>query len=121
MLAAAVCVWSWAAQASLAQVPRSMHYEPTYPTLSPWFRMYTSNTGPLDNYHTYVRPEMLMREMIVRQNTINYQNAAHIASLRTDVTSLTHDTTVRPTGTSSVFMDYSHYYGQTPTRPTARR
>jgi hypothetical protein len=117
------CLLSLTAQTSRAQsLYPSSHYQPVYPTLSPWFQMYTSNTGALDNYHTYVRPEMLLRDRLQRQNTINAMNDARIANLRADLNGLSTEAAVRPTGTNSVFMDYSHYYSsQQHPRPGLRR
>lgn len=101
---------SVAAQASLGQSPGPVRVEPFYPTFSPWLRLYQHNPGPLDNYNSYVRPELQLRERIQRINAISAHQAAGMSDLQGQLEGLHNDAAVRPTGTGSVFMNYSHYY-----------
>jgi len=112
LLAAVAAAWvlAIAAQATLAQSPGPVRMEPFYPTLSPWLKLYATNTGPLDNYHTFVRPELQMREMVQRQSVTNARQAAGMWQLQGELDDLHKQKAVRPTGTGSVFMNYSHYY-----------
>jgi hypothetical protein len=80
------------------------------PVLSPWFGLYQRNNGPLDNYHTYVRPELELNDTLDRQQAGIERNTTGIKSLGQDVTQMQRPQTVHPTGAASVFMDYSHYY-----------
>jgi hypothetical protein len=80
------------------------------PVLSPWFGLYQRNGGPLDNYHTFVRPKIAINDTFQQQQSAIQHNNAGINSLGQDVLQLQEPGTVRPTGTASVFMNYSHYY-----------
>jgi hypothetical protein len=77
------------------------------PTLSPWFGLYQRNGGPLDNYHTFVRPQIDLDNTLQRHQTAIQRNNAGVASLGLE---LVEQGQVHPTGTGSVYMDYSHYY-----------
>lgn len=82
----------------------------TRPTLSPWLNLYRRDSGPLDNYHTFVRPEQRLRRTLEQQRAgIQRQNAA-IHSLGRQVSRLERPSGVRPTGTGGTFMNYLHYY-----------
>jgi hypothetical protein len=87
------------------------------PTFSPWFGLYQRNGGPLDNYHTFVRPKIELANTLQGQQAAIQRNTAGINSLGQDVQQLQEPGTVRPTGTGSVFMNYSHYYGTQATGP----
>ena len=80
-------------------------YYPSRGPISPWMNMWIRKPGPLDNYHTYVQPAMQLQRTIGQQNNALMQNALGIQSLGQQM-----DGQVRPTGTGSVFMEYSHYY-----------
>jgi hypothetical protein len=87
-------------------------YYPTRGPISPWMNMWQRKPGPLDNYHTYVQPEMQLQGVVSQQHSALMQNTAGIASLGSQMENA-RETPVHPTGTGSVFMEYSHYY---PTR-----
>jgi hypothetical protein len=79
-------------------------YQPATSTLSPWFNLYQRNTGPLDNYHMYVRPQLQLQSTLQRQD-------ANIQLLGQAVAQpLEQKSAAAPTGTGSGFMSYSHYY-----------
>ncbi len=78
-------------------------YRAMSPPLSPWLSLYRHDTGPLDNYHTFVRPQLQLRETIRKQDS-------RIQMLGQEVTQFQENGGVPPTGTGSVFMSYSHYY-----------
>jgi hypothetical protein len=81
------------------------------PTLSPWFGLYQKNGGPIDNYHTFVRPRIDLNDTLQRQQAGIQRNQAGINSLGQDMTQLQEEHAgIRPTGSASVFMNYSHYY-----------
>lgn len=103
-----------------------MPYTPPSPTFSPWLNLFQRNTGPLDNYHTYVRPQFEMRDTLRQQSLTNQRQAAGLQNLTDRVGNLQKagETSIRPTGTASVFGSYSHYYpsaGSGGARPQARR
>jgi hypothetical protein len=122
--------WAFCAVCAVLSAACSAHAQATSqnykPTLSPWFGLYQQNSGPLDNYHTFVRPQIELQNTIQRQRTAIQRNSAGIRSLDQDMTDLHEHGTVRPTGTGSVFMDYSHFYpqgkagGRSTQTPTAR-
>jgi len=79
------------------------------PTFSPWFGLYQRNGGPLDNYHTFVRPRMSLNNSLMRQQADIQRNYLGISSLNRNVDQI-REGEVRPTGTGSVYFNYSHYY-----------
>ncbi len=83
-------------------------YYPNRGPISPWMNMWQRQPGPLDNYHTYVQPEFQLQRAMSQQNRALMQNAAGIQSLGEQMNRT--ESQVRPTGTGSVFMNYSHYY-----------
>ncbi len=109
-VSAIACLLSLGAGMACAQSAQSGLYQPAYPTLSPWLNLYQRNTGPLDPYHMYVRPEMQLRDTLRRQDTRIQQQGVGIGRLKGQVSELEKGGPLRPTGTGSVFMDYSHYY-----------
>ena len=92
----------------------SSGYRPATPTLSPWLNLYHRNgeAGPLDPYHQFVRPELDLRETLRQQDLTNQRQGAEVSKVGEQVTQMEQDrlTPIRPTGTGSVFMSYSHYY-----------
>jgi hypothetical protein len=78
-------------------------YRPPTPTLSPWLNLYGNTPGPLDSYHSYVLPQLQLRDAM-RQQDARIQNLGH------EVTRLGESGEVPPTGTGSVYMSYLHYY-----------
>ena len=78
--------------------------------ISPWMDLFQRNPGPLDNYHSYVKPEIQLQRTITQQNNALMQNAAGIQVLGQQMENGQKESQVRPTGTGSVYMDYSHYY-----------
>lgn len=97
------------APAAVSQA-QSSGYRPYKPTISPWFNLYNRNTGPLDNYNTYVRPEMELRDTLQQHASGIQRNSTGIRSLGHEVNQLQTEGLIRPTGTGSGFMNYSHYY-----------
>jgi hypothetical protein len=82
---------------------------PYIPTLSPWLNLYQRNTGPLDPYHQYVRPEIQLRDALRQQDNRLRSQSANIQILGQEVSQM-GQAGVRTTGTGSVFMNYSHFY-----------
>jgi hypothetical protein len=87
-------------------------YYPTRGPISPWMNMWQRKPGPLDNYHTYVQPDLQLQRVISQQHNALTQNAAGLQSLDMQMQGQ-RDLRVPPTGTGSTFMELSHYY---PTR-----
>lgn len=105
-------------------------YRPAKPTLSPWLNLYEKRGGPLDPYHQFVRPELQLQDTLRQQNLTNQRQSAEVSALGRQVTQMEEDrlAPIRPTGSASVFMSYSHYYyaqgaaGRAPqTAPQAKR
>jgi hypothetical protein len=96
------------AYASLAQ---GQGGEPaSRPMLSPWFSLYQKNGGLLDNYHMFVRPRFQVNNALQQQQDAIQRNDSGIHSLGQEMTRVQEQALVRPTGSGSVFMSYSHYY-----------
>lgn len=89
-------------------------YRSASPVFSPWLNLYQRNTGALDNYHTYVRPQMELRSTLRQQDTLNQRQAAGINRLtqRVDDIQTGQGQAMRTTGTGSVFGSTSHYFAQ---------
>ncbi len=106
---------------SIAQVTHAQGQATDFgsrPTLSPWFGLYQKNGGPIDNYHTFVRPRVDLNDTLQRQQADIQRNEAGVNSLGQDMTQLQEEHAgVRPTGSATEYvryMNYSHYY------PTAK-
>ena len=85
-------------------------YYPSRGPISPWMNMWQRQPGPLDNYHSYVQPQLQLQNQITQQNRSLMQNAQGLESLSQQVNNNQKESQVHPTGTGSVFMDFSHYY-----------
>jgi hypothetical protein len=95
-------------QPTHGQLPR---YRPTSPTLSPYFDLFRRDTGPLGGYHSDYLPRQEFRRSIQQQGARLQQQNASIRSLDQRMSLAEQPPySVRPTGTGSVFMNYSHYY-----------
>ena len=93
-----------------AHAQRSWPYRPSRPTLSPWFGLYQYNPGPLSNYRQHVLPEIERRDTLRRQDLAIGRQSAGLRSLGQQMSRFERASSMRPTGTGSVFMNYSHYY-----------
>ena len=87
------------------------------PTLSPWLNLYRRDPGPVGPYLSYVRPEQELRRTLQgqeaglrRQSAGLQRQETGVLSLQRRVTQLERGGVMAPTGTGSVFMNYSHYY-----------
>ena len=85
-------------------------YQPARPTISPWFNLYRQDGGVLDNYHTFVRPEIQLRNTLRQQEYNISRQGMDIQAMRQNMSGVTRTLGMRPTGAGSRFMDYSHYY-----------
>ena len=102
--------WVLLCSAPPAEAQRGSPYGVPSPTFSPWLNLYRSDPGPLGTYHTYVRPEQELYGTLRRQDAGLQRQRASIRSLQEQTFQRERAGTVRPTGTGSVFMNYSHYY-----------
>jgi len=113
LFAAVVVAWfvGLGVQDASAQSFGPVRYETQrYPPLSPWLKLYSRQAGPIDNYHSFVRPELQLRETLRRQDFQIQQQSAGMSDLRSEVTDLQTGGPVRATGAGGAFMAYSHYY-----------
>ncbi len=78
--------------------------------ISPWMNMFQRHPGPLDNYHSFVQPNMQVQGALSQQNTALQQQRGELQSLVQNESTGQHGEAIAPTGTGSVFMEYSHYY-----------
>jgi hypothetical protein len=88
-----------------------MGYNPPRGPISPWMNMFQRRVGPLDNYNSWVRPQIQLQDAMARQNFAIQQQAAGLEALgqQVEVKPGAHQP-IRPTGTGSVFMNFGHYY-----------
>jgi hypothetical protein len=124
--AAVLCAVSVGVRAARGQGYSGSGYQPSTPTFSPWLNLYQRNAGPLDNYHTFVRPERQLQDTLRQQASAIQRQGEGIRGLTGQVNDLREGRSpAHPTGAGSVFMDYGHYYdwnaGAAPTRPAAPR
>jgi hypothetical protein len=85
-------------------------YRPYSSPFSPWLGLYQKNSGPLDPYHTIVQPQMQLRNTLQRQAGEIQLNTTAISTTGQELTQMQEQGPVEPTGTGSVFMQYSHYF-----------
>ena len=109
LLAAAAMALFGPAPSALAQRSSRSPFR-TRPALSPWFQLYQDNPGPLSNYHTYVRPRMELQKTLDQQRADLRRQNARVNSLGQQMSGMQRAYPIRPTGTASSFMNYSHYY-----------
>jgi hypothetical protein len=93
-----------------AQRGSSRYNIPRRPTISPWMDLFSQETGPLDNYHSFVRPRQRLYNTLGNQNYQLQQQGGNIRNLGKQVTRMERPAFVRPTGTGSSYMNLSHYY-----------
>jgi hypothetical protein len=101
LVAGTVCTSSAFAQA---------RYFPSRGPISPWMNIFQRKPGPLDNYHSYVQPDLQLQRTINQQNESLMQHSRGLQVLGQEMANDQRERQVRPTGTGSVFMEYSHYY-----------
>jgi hypothetical protein len=85
-------------------------YQPASPTLSPWFGLFERSAGPLPSYHYFVRPRQEFQRALQQQQLTTQAQGAALGTLGQELSQIGRTDAVKPTGTGSVFMDYSHYY-----------
>ncbi|MBN1589432.1 MAG: hypothetical protein JW888_07950 [Pirellulales bacterium] len=100
---------SCAASAHAQQGGRK-YFRPPSPTISPWMDLFRKDPGPLDNYHSFVRPKQRVYDALGRQNFEIQQQQAQTRDLGQELSRFERASLARPTGTGSTFMNYSHYY-----------
>jgi hypothetical protein len=108
--AAATALLTWSVTAAEAQIPGT--YPPpglNRPLMSPYFQLFRDDTGILPNYYQFYRPARTVQQGFWLQNRAIQSQQAEIRGL-TQQLNTAQQTQVAPTGTGSVFMNYSHYY-----------
>jgi len=92
--------------------PAVAQYAPDRPLISPWMGLWQKNTGPLDNYHSFVLPQAELSQTLQMQNNALQRQAAGLQYLNGEIGNRQG---VRlgmgSTGQGATFMNYSHYYG----------
>jgi len=104
-------------------------YSPQRPTVSPWMGLWQRNTGAMDNYHTFVQPQMELNKTLQMQGAALYRQEAGLQDLNYEILQPQGNrSTMMPTGQGATFMSFSHYYGGSrqvsrpvPPRPTASK
>jgi len=92
-----------------AQNFRSPRYVAPRPSISPWLDLERQdNGGPLDNYNALVRPKQRTIDKLGRQGFAIRQQRQAIYGLGSQLQQ--RPAGIRPTGTHSSFMNYSHFF-----------
>lgn len=87
-------------------------YTPQRPVLSPWLQLGQSNSGPLDNYHTYVQPQLQLYDTLRQQSAEIERQQIGLQTLSYEVSSpLGKQAAMVPTGQGGTFMNLGHYFG----------
>ena len=100
-------------------------YSINRPTFSPYLHLFRTGSPLIGQYQSYVRPKQALRRTLAGQTAAIQRQQRSIRGLQSEVTRFGETGPTRPTGTGSVFMNYSHYYpsastgggGRTYTRP----
>lgn len=77
-------------------------YQPARPTLSPYLNLFREETGPIPNYHLYVRPQL-------QQQAFNNQFQSNLNQTQQQLQQVPR-TANRPTGVGSGYRNFLHYY-----------
>jgi hypothetical protein len=88
-------------------------YNANRPTLSPWFGLFQKNSGPLPNYHTFVRPEQDALANSGAQSAQIQQQGDRLRIMGQQMNEFQQpggESGLKPTGKKATYMDYSHYY-----------
>ena len=86
-------------------------YLPQTSPVSPWMGLWQRNTGPLDNYHSYVLPQMQLNSALQTQNAALGRQAAGLQNLgEAMMNQQIGPSGMTPTGQGATFMNYSHYF-----------
>ena len=104
-------------------------FSPQRPTISPWMGIFQRNTGAMDNYNTFVRPQMELNRTLQMQGSALDRQEMGLQDLNYEMMQPQGNrSTMMPTGQGATFMNFSHYYGGSrqvsrpvPSRPTASR
>ena len=56
-----------------------------HPAVSPWMGLWQQNTGALDNYHTFVQPQMEVNAALQMQVAVLNRQAARLQALNNDI------------------------------------
>ena len=102
------CAVFWCQGAAVAQHGRT--YSPSRPTLSPYLNLFRRDAGAVDNYNSFVRPEIEMQNTLQEQETAVTQQSGRLRLLDRQVERLEGTSSARSTGAGSRFMNYSHYF-----------
>ena len=74
--------------------------------------LWNRNTGPLDNYHNFVVPQMELNQTLQMQNAALNRQALGLQMLNGQLGQpFGSQYGMVPTGQSATFMNYSHFYG----------
>jgi hypothetical protein len=105
----------------LCQPAAAQFYNPPQNGIvSPWMGLWQKNTGALDNYHTFVLPQMQLNQTLQLQSAALNRQELGLQNLNAEVAQPKWDQSrIMATGQGATFMSYSHYY-YGGLRPTSR-
>ncbi len=101
------CAMFCVSQSASAQ--RNWPYQSSRPTTTPYLNLYRSDSGVVDNYNAFVRPEMEMRSAMERQQNTLTRQGAELGVIQQHM-SRRQRSAARSTSSAGVYMNYLHYY-----------
>ena len=91
---------------------RSSRYEPSSPTVSPYLNLLRRDSGGVPNYYSFIRPQQRQQTVNNRQRVVNQQIGRALQRQQDELLQFGDQmqTQITPTGSGSVFLNFSHYY-----------
>jgi hypothetical protein len=89
--------------------PGPTRFQPSRPTVSPYLNLFRRDTGPIPNYHLYVRPIQRQQAFNDQQQLLNLQQGMEMQQLQENLIQVQRSAT-GPTGIGAGFRNFSHYY-----------
>jgi len=84
-------------------------YRPSRPTLSPYLNLYRTDSGIVDNYNAFVRPNIAMRSALQQQQSALTRQGMNIGTIQQYISGQQRGA-ARARTTAGAFMDFMHYY-----------
>jgi hypothetical protein len=97
------------AQGGVPRPPRPTRFQPSRPTVSPYLNLFRRDTGPIPNYHLYVRPIQRQQAINERQMLLNEQQGMAMQQMQENLMQVQRSATA-PTGIGAGFRNFSHFY-----------
>ena len=84
-------------------------FQPSRPTISPYMNLFRRDTGPIPNYHLYVRPIQRQQALNQQQQLLNVEQGMALQELQLGLNQVQRSAT-GSTGIGAGFRNFSHFY-----------